>query len=75
MSKQSCLECRFWKKSTYPEFFKGRCRRYAPRCGEYGDWPPVNQDDWCGDFDIADPDEITERKAISEKEYPTKEHS
>lgn len=75
MSKQSCLECRFWKKEKDTGLFHGTCRRYAPRCGAHGGWITTNIDDWCGDFDIADPDEITERKAIIEKEYPTKKHS
>jgi len=73
LGKQRCLECRFWKQETGEYLFSGHCHRYAPRCGNFNDWPPVYQDDWCGDFDIADPDEITDRKAIIEKEYPTKE--
>ena len=28
----------------------GECRKYAPRGGADGNWPVVEDKDWCGEF-------------------------
>lgn len=54
-----CINCRFFMHQVgNGEWFKGTdgmCRRYAPSgpttgAGSWSIFPPMNSDQWCGDY-------------------------
>lgn len=60
MSAPACSNCLFWEQRDRAEPYKdcdGWCRRYAPqgpvvKSRDHG-WqlfPPMNSNQWCGDF-------------------------
>ena len=65
--KQRCKTCLFFlsggNKAKPWKDIEGVCRRYAPQGAtvspEYGYWivfPPMDPDQWCGDYKQARPD-------------------
>ncbi len=51
---EKCLNCRF--ATDKRGWFDAACHRHGPiaRVRDYGleaRWPPIQDDDWCGDFE------------------------
>jgi hypothetical protein len=53
--KDICKECSFYRAEE-EDFVVGVCRRYPPKLvdadedGYSSEYPPVSEDDWCGEF-------------------------
>jgi len=46
----TCEDCRFFEADKEDETI-GACRRYPPTIqGADAAWPPVDIDDWCGEY-------------------------
>jgi hypothetical protein len=55
----TCADCLWWRDG-HAGWNQGICQRHAPRlCLEDGmlDWSVTRRDDFCGDFEKADPEE------------------
>jgi hypothetical protein len=47
---KKCETCRFLQPNGLPAN-GGSCHRYGP-IDDYGGWPRVKADDWCGDYEL-----------------------
>lgn len=58
---EQCQKCRFYEPGESEEPVSGYCHRHAPKPGiqdtfdELHDWPRILADDWCGEFESANP--------------------
>lgn len=60
--KKMCLQCIFWEQSR-AQPLQGKCRKYAPRPDAPCTWwSPISYNDWCGELNRADEDEISKRE-------------
>lgn len=63
--KEVCETCRFWREPI-DDSHLGHCRRFPPSFNPhavqllpsrretfFGGWPPVNGDEWCGEWQEA----------------------
>jgi len=57
----NCGDCTYYERDTsdvtalLKKKDRGACRRLPPK--GYHEWPVVNADEWCGEFELAPPED------------------